>query len=230
MAIRSEVTLILSKQVYENMKKELSKEKYKNEGHFYGLELITKDVDKIIENDKFISLKWNYIKWNNFFSDVREVQNYLKSLQDDYFKKLDEDEITDQVILDKYAFELLELCEDGTSSFFCYDEDGYENDVYLMPDLYHDFKSVNEMEIKPTKIYVVNELIRLMSDQFEIYNICYKSAFTLKDAQVFMHERLEAAKQDFKNISNIVECDTCITIELDNDDAVEISIDEVELY
>lgn len=229
MSKRSDVALIISKQVYENMKNELSKEEYNNDGHFYGLELITEDVDKKIENNNFVLLKWNYIKWNIFFEDVSSVEDYLSSLKEEYSKRLDNnEEITDQEILDKYAYELLIISEDGTSYFKCYDEDGYEYNVYLMPDLYNGTGIVSEME--KSKIYVVNELTRLMSDQFEIYNVCYKSAFTLKKAQQFMHERLEAAKQDFKNISNIIECDTCITIELDNDDCVEINIDEIDLY
>lgn len=172
MSKRSDVTLILSKQVYENMKKELSKEKYNNDGNFYGLELITKDVDKKIENNNFVSLRWTYIKWNVFFEDVSSIEDYLSSLKEEYIKRLDNnEEITDEEILDKYAFELLRIGEDGTSDFFCYNEDGYENDVYLMPGLYNDIKIFNEME--ENKHYVVNELVILTDNQFEIYNVCH---------------------------------------------------------
>ena len=172
MSKRSDVTLILSKQVYENMKKELSKEKYNNDGNFYGLELITKDVDKKIENNNFVSLRWTYIKWNVFFEDVSSIEDHLSSLKEEYIKRLDNnEEITDEEILNKYAFELLRIGEDGTSEFFCYNEDGYENDVYLMPGLYNDIRIFNEME--ENKHYVVNELVILTDNQFEIYNVCH---------------------------------------------------------
>lgn len=177
MSITSDVTLILGKQVYENMKEDLSKN-----NNLEGLELITKRVDNICEDNKFVSLNWSHIKWHTKYDNVDQVEDYLGKIRDEFEDRYyDKDErIENDEILDKYAFEFLQIKETGGTEFYCYDLECTEGDVFLMPDLYANIVAINQMKEK--KQYVVNELTVLTDNQFEIYNECHLVTDSLYEA------------------------------------------------
>lgn len=197
---RSNVTLIIAKPSYNEMLR-LFKERSEDDSEYgYAYDLITKEVDKKIEDKDFVSLFWSYIKWSNTFSDVSKIVEFLEASAEAIEMK---EEITGEVVK-QYGWELLKISEFGHVEFDCYDRDeGCEGDVFGMPGLYSISETYNELEEDQQEeditVYTVSALHRYMADQFEIYQeILYTTTSELK-AKIKLREAFEKIKNDFKN-------------------------------
>lgn len=233
---RSDVTLIIAKPSYEEMLEIFKKKSETNSEYQYAYDLVTKDVDKKIEDEHFVSLFWTYIKWSHTFSDVSKLLGYLEDL--DTAIDLDsEKEITEEIV-QKYGWELLVVNDYQTVDFNCYDkEEGSEGNVFGMPSLSSDMKIYNELEEEQKDediiIYTVSAFHVYMDNKFEVFNEVLSTTTSELKAKIKLrqeYDKLVASfiEEDYRFNELKLEEENAL-IQLVNDDRIELSITKTTL-
>lgn len=80
-------------------------------------------------------------------------------------------------------------------------------------------------------VYIVNELVVLTDNQFEVYNNCHGAYSSIESATEKANELIEIASRDF-NDADIEVNESCTHFEVtrsDNYDRIEVNIDKVEM-